>query len=125
MHPKLQNKLIAAVSVAVLLTGFGTGMYVYLEKWTLVDSLYFTTMTLTTVGYGDLVPSHTLSKLFTVFFAFAGVGIFLYSLTIITEYYLRHRFSIFEKRMHPIGKVRSKDTSEDITQVVLPDEEHY
>ncbi|MDP4039569.1 MAG: potassium channel family protein [Candidatus Pacearchaeota archaeon] len=55
----------------------GTIFYHYTESWEWIDSFYFSGMTITTVGYGDLVPSTTLSKIFTVLYVIAGLGIFL------------------------------------------------
>ena len=43
------------------------------ENWTYVDSFYFSAMTITTIGYGDLYPSHDLSKVITVFYAFLAL----------------------------------------------------
>ena len=43
----------------------------------MLDSLYFSVTTLTTVGYGDLVPTNDTSKLFTLIYILAGVGILL------------------------------------------------
>lgn len=46
----------------------------------ILDSIYFCIVTMTTVGYGDLVPSSTLSKLLACAFVFTGmalVGLFL------------------------------------------------
>lgn len=40
-----------------------------------IDALYFCVVTLTTVGYGDLVPGTTLGKLFTSFYVFLGFGL--------------------------------------------------
>jgi hypothetical protein len=67
------TQIIALVVVAVI--GFGTVVYRYLEDWSWVDSLYFSVITLTTVGYGDLVPSSSGSRLFTVFYIVTGISL--------------------------------------------------
>ena len=45
------------------------------ERWPIIDSLYFSVVTFTTVGYGDLCPSTDAGKLFTIFYSFAGISI--------------------------------------------------
>lgn len=40
-----------------------------------VDSFSFSVITLTTVGYGDLSPSTTASKLFTVVYVVGGISL--------------------------------------------------
>ena len=50
------------------------------EKWTVIDSIYFSVVTILTVGYGDLYPTTTAGRIFTSVFAMAGMtilGIFL------------------------------------------------
>lgn len=42
---------------------------------TLVDATYFAIVTMTTVGYGDLVPQGVAAKLFTCAFVFVGFGL--------------------------------------------------
>lgn len=42
-----------------------------------VDAIYFTVATLTTTGFGDLVPSDPLSKLLTVIMMIVGVSLFV------------------------------------------------
>jgi hypothetical protein len=37
------------------------------ENWPIVDSIYFATVTFTTIGYGDLAPTSDASRLFTAF----------------------------------------------------------
>lgn len=59
----------------LLVVGFGTVFYHEYEKWSWVDSFYFTVVTLTTVGYGDLSPTLPLTKLFTVVYLIVGVGL--------------------------------------------------
>jgi hypothetical protein len=53
----------------------GTAFYAIVEGWSLVDAFYFSTMTLATVGFGDLAPTSAGSKLFTVVYVLTGVGI--------------------------------------------------
>lgn len=60
---------------ALLLLGTGTVVYHFLEGWTWVDSLYFSVVAVTTVGFGDLAPSTDPSKLFTVGYVLVGIGI--------------------------------------------------
>lgn len=65
---------ILAVAAAVLLT-LGTVVYRLLEDWSWVDSFYFSSIAVTTVGFGDLVPTTDAAKLFTVFYVFSGIAI--------------------------------------------------
>lgn len=74
---------------AILLLTVGTVGYHFLEDWTWVDSFYFSAVAVTTVGFGDLTPSTDVSKLFTVAYIFAGIGI----ITTYLNARLRHRSS--------------------------------
>jgi voltage-gated potassium channel Kch len=40
-----------------------------------VDALYFSVTTLTTVGLGDLAPTTTIGKHFTILYIFSGLGL--------------------------------------------------
>jgi len=64
---------IAGLAVLVLATG--TVVYHYVEDWSWVDSFYFSAVALTTVGFGDFVPTTDASKIFTVFYIFSGISI--------------------------------------------------
>jgi hypothetical protein len=63
--------------LAVLTLAAGTIFYREAEGWSVLDSFYFSAITLATVGYGDLAPPTPGGKLFTVFYVFAGVGIII------------------------------------------------
>jgi multisubunit Na+/H+ antiporter MnhF subunit len=69
----------------------GTVFYKVVEGWSVLDSLYFTVVTLTTIGYGDLHPTTDLSKVFTIFFVFAGVSFILGFLNFIVGRTVRER----------------------------------
>jgi voltage-gated potassium channel Kch len=55
----------------------GTHFYRNVEGWSLPDAFYFSAITLTTVGFGDLSPSTAVGKLFTVLYLFVGIGLIL------------------------------------------------
>ena len=69
--------LLAVLGVITL----GTVVFHLLEGWSILDSLYVTAQTLTTVGFGDLAPSTTGGRVFATVFMMAGVGVVLYALT--------------------------------------------
>jgi voltage-gated potassium channel len=73
----LRLGVLAVVSAIVL----GTVVFHLLEGWSILDSLYVTAQTVTTVGFGDLAPRTLRGRLFATFFMMVGVGIVLYSLT--------------------------------------------
>ncbi len=54
-----------------------TVFYSTVEQWSVVDALYFSVMTMATIGYGDLVPTTDVSKVFTIIFSFVSIGSFV------------------------------------------------
>ena len=69
----------------------GTLFYRQVEGWGLLDSLYFSVVTLTTVGYGDLSPSTAAGKIFTILYIFVGLGIVLGFVNAVAENSLQRR----------------------------------
>lgn len=65
----------AIVGLAAALLVAGTVFYMVVEGWSPLDALYFSVVTLTTVGYGDFSPHTDLGKGFTIVFILAGIGI--------------------------------------------------
>jgi voltage-gated potassium channel len=66
---------ILILVIALIFTG--VIFYSSVEGWSIIDSLYFSIVTLATVGYGDLSPHTTLGKLFTVVYILIGIGLFV------------------------------------------------
>jgi voltage-gated potassium channel len=62
------------LTLLLLTCGVVAFSYVF-EHWSVLDSLYFTTVILTTVGYGDITPTTRWGKLFASVFALGGIVI--------------------------------------------------
>ncbi len=87
----IRNISFAIIMVIVLL-GFGTLYFHKYENWSYVNSFYFSVMTLTTIGYGDFVPTKDVTKIVTSIYAIFGIGIMFYLLSsVVGEYWLRQK----------------------------------
>ena len=60
-----------------LMITVGAFLYHWLEGWSWIDSFYFVVVTLTTIGYGDFVPTTPFTKLITIFYGLNGVILLL------------------------------------------------
>ncbi len=84
--------------IFIILLLIGMLFYSYSEKWSYIDSLYFSVITLATVGYGDLHPTNPMSKIFTIFYVLVGVGLALYVATSLSK-------SIIEGKERQVKKI--------------------
>jgi len=64
---------------------FGTFGYVLLSGCSIIDGLYMTVITITTVGYGEVVPATPEIRLFTIVLILVGVSFVLFVFGRITE----------------------------------------
>ena len=95
---EMRKPIMAAGSTILIFLTIGTIVYHKLENWSWIDSLYFSTFSLTTVGYGDIAPTHESTRLFTVFYLLTGVGAVVASLGVIGERYIKRRDRIIHAR---------------------------
>ncbi len=57
---------------------FGVVGYMTIEKWDFIDALYMTAITLSTVGFGEVIPLSPEGRIFTVSLIFIGLTTFAY-----------------------------------------------
>lgn len=64
---------------------FGTAGYMVIEKWDVLDALYMTVITITTVGFGEIRPVSEAGRIFTIVLIFIGIGIVAYMLGLVAQ----------------------------------------
>ena len=84
-----ETKALPVVAGALVLTG--TLFYWRFEDWTVIESLYFCVVTLTTVGYGDLAPTSAGTQIFTIVYILTGFGVLVALLTSVAEKYIEQK----------------------------------
>ena len=65
---------LAAFAVLLL---FGIIGFMFIENMSLTDAIYFSIVTMATVGYGDIHPQTDIGKILTLIIIIGGVGTFL------------------------------------------------
>ena len=88
-------------AIVVVTLAAGTLFYQQVEGWTILDSFYFSSITLTTVGYGDLAPRTDAGKLFTVFYVFTGVGLIVGFVNAVARAAVQQRAERLSSRKRP------------------------
>ena len=83
-----QQRLIGALVALVVLTAGGAAGYVLIEGASLTDALYFTVITLTTVGYGETIPLSPAGRWYTMALLVFGVGLAFYTVVALAAFLL-------------------------------------
>ena len=81
MEPENKIKLVFLLVVAVIL--FGTGGYALIEGWPILDSLYMTIITLSTVGFEEVRALSSTGRIFTIILVIFGVGGAAYTVSVL------------------------------------------
>ena len=82
-HIEMRLKLSLFLLAVIILTA--ALFYRHTEGWSIINALYFTISTASTVGYGDLTPSHESSKIFTMIFIILSTTLTLYSISLVAQ----------------------------------------
>jgi hypothetical protein len=99
---RIRIKFYLAVFTALLLIGiFG---FMAIEKFSVVDAIYFSIVTMATVGYGDLHPQTAAGKILALVLIVGGVGTFLGVVASVTEIFLKRRQESFRRqKLHMVA----------------------
>ena len=73
------------IILTILIMLFGTLGYIWIDNFSLLDAIYQTGITFTTVGFGEIAPISPLGRLFTIFLIVAGFAVFSYAVGILVD----------------------------------------
>lgn len=104
--PPLNRETRTALAFLVVLVVVATVGFSSIEGWPLLDGLYMTVITISTVGYGEPRPLSPAGKLFTTAVILVGVGTLAYIATKTSETLLDPTRLRFRKRRREIRRMR-------------------
>ncbi|MEK7502975.1 MAG: potassium channel family protein [Patescibacteria group bacterium] len=84
-HKHIELRLKLSLFLLAVIISAAALFYRSTEGWSLINSLYFAVSTASTVGYGDLTPSHEISKIFTIVFIILSTTLTLYSISLVAQ----------------------------------------
>lgn len=83
---RVKRKLFYAIVLLLTVYIVAIEVYHFTEGWSWEDSIFFATQTITTVGYGDMVPQSYFGRLFTIPLMLVGIAVGLYAVYAIQDY---------------------------------------
>jgi len=96
--------------LALCVVIFGTAGYMVVEDWGVLDALYMTIITISTVGYSEVHQVSKVGRLFTILLVFIGVGFTLYIAAAVVQFMVEGRIRIILGRRRLEKKIdRMKD----------------
>jgi len=93
---RIRLRLYLVVFTVLLFVGILGFMFT--ENLSLVDSIYFSVVTMATVGYGDIHPQSTVGKILALILIVGGVGTFLGVVASITDIFFKRREEEFRRQ---------------------------
>ena len=94
------KRILTGAGILLIILVYGTSGYMLIEDTGLTDSLYMTVISITTVGFSEVIPLSPAGKYFTMFLIFGGVGLFLYIVSMITEAMVEGGLQTYLGRRH-------------------------
>lgn len=121
MTPKA--RIASLILTLVLIIAGGTVFFRWAEGWTWLEAYFFTVVTLSTVGYGSLVPATAIGKIGTTVFILLGLGVFAVAIQQFGTFAMRKREEHVEwliGRLHKPEDVANIDTDPDVDDPTTP-----
>ena len=118
---RINLEILIAFSVVIFILIVGTLFYRIYDHLSWVDSFYFTTMTVITVGLGDIAPTDPVSRLFTSIYSLISIPTILFCLGLIIKRFLTRRIDDIETGVDKI--INAENTILEREETILKNEE--
>jgi voltage-gated potassium channel len=100
------NKLFPFILIVIGTVVIGSFVIFYVESShpdsqinTMLDAVWWTVATVTTVGYGDIVPVTIFGRIIAIFYMFFGIGTLAIFLSVLGTQFYKNRFEKEEKEI--------------------------
>jgi len=87
----VKRRIVWAIGILTGVFFVGTAGYMLIEGWNFLDALYMTTITVGTVGFGEVHPLSPGGRLFTIWLIIAGVGALAFAFGQLVDFVLEGR----------------------------------
>lgn len=106
----LRRQLVLSLLLLVVVVLSAVAVYMWFggPEVTLLDAVYMAVITITTVGYGEIVDTHAnpALRLFNIFFILVGIGIMLYVFSVSTAFIVEGELNDFFRRRKMMKQIR-------------------
>ncbi|MFH0737772.1 MAG: potassium channel family protein [Candidatus Micrarchaeota archaeon] len=106
------GRLLSAAVMFVILYAIAIPFYMVIEGLTLIESIYFVTVSITSAGYGDITPRTDVGRIFTSILLLAGVSIFFYHVTHFGQFKERSIDPHIQRRLQVLRNLTALQTGE-------------
>lgn len=79
------HRVLVLIAMSAMLVSFGVLGYIFLEHYSLVEALYMTVITLSTVGFSEVRPLAPAGQIFTIILVLMGAGFVTYHLVYFSQ----------------------------------------
>jgi voltage-gated potassium channel len=92
---RFPNKFVLAFATFVALIMVGASGYHWLEGMSIVDALYMTVITISTVGFGEVRALSPMGRIFTIALILGGGGLAAFSVTVTVDFIMSGEWRVF------------------------------
>lgn len=103
----LLNRIYYFALILFSITVVGIAGFMLIEGWGLLDSLYMTVITISTVGFKEVHDLSMFGKLFTSILIIFSFGIFAYAVTSLSAYFLGGEYGRYLKYYRKIKALKT------------------